>query len=86
MSQSFHVVDVNPNDNCGGGGCLCSPIKGHDTQGPFVVFPNTETESNLSPHAVVCAPCIVQAAERLETGETLAGGERSEVVEDDVSI
>lgn len=75
MARKFHVVENNPNEVTGGGGCLCSPIKGHDTKGPFVVFPNTETESNLSPHAVICAGCVKACARKLKTDEPLAAGE-----------
>ena len=75
-SERFKVVDVNPNDSCGGGGCLCSEVKETDCQGPFVVFYAQEMENNLSPNAVACKACILTAAQLLE-GEVLAGGERA---------
>lgn len=73
----IHIVEVNPNENTGGGGCLCSgPIKNDDTVGPFVVFPATETDSNISPFAVLCANCVRECAAKIG-GEVLAGGERN---------
>jgi hypothetical protein len=82
MAQLIQLVEVNPNDVTGGGGCLCSPIKGHDTKGPFFVFPATETESNLSPHAVVCAGCVKGCSRRLAKKEKpLVGGEKDNTAE-----
>lgn len=72
--MSFHVSSVNPNDAIGGGGCLCHPIKATDTEGPFVIFPATETDNNLSPHAVLCAGCVGACAKALE-GEALSPGQ-----------
>lgn len=75
-ADRFQIVDINPNDSCGGGGCLCSEVKETDCQGPFVVFYAQEMENNLSPNAVACKDCILSAAKQLE-GEVLAGGERA---------
>lgn len=74
MSERFEVVDINPNQTTGGGGCLCSEVENPDCKGPFAVFPHQEMASNLSPHAVLCLGCaeaVVKQADR----ETLAGGE-----------
>lgn len=73
------LVKNNPNDTTGGGGCLCHPIKATDTVGPFVVFEATETDSNLSPYAVLCAECFDQCKKLFEDGDELAGGENSPV-------
>lgn len=76
MSQLFLVSEHNPNEVTGGGGCLCSgPTRGRDCTGPFVVFPATETESNLSPHSVLCFPCLEAAYGQAVSGEALAAGE-----------
>lgn len=58
----FKILDENPNEQIGGGGCACSPVKHEDAGGPYAVFFATETDSNLSPHNVVCAPCIQAVA------------------------
>lgn len=79
MSQYFTVSNRNPNDDTGGGGCACSEIRTDDTQGPFIVFPATETSSNISPHVVVCERCICDA-ERTLASITLPDPEE-EVVE-----
>ena len=73
--MSFHLSSINPNDGVGGGGCLCHPIKSSDTAGPFIVFPATETDSNLSPHAVLCAGCVDGCAALIAGGESLAPGQ-----------
>src|SRR5687768_3132539 len=75
VSERFEVVTTNPNDSTGGGGCLCSEVENPDTEGPFVVFPHQEMASNLSPHSVVCARCVIAAAEEIEQEDPLAGGE-----------
>lgn len=73
MSQAIiKVVAENPNDQSGGGGCLCSG----DTSrpgcvGPYVLFEATETASNLSPHAVACRQCLRDGLKALN-GEALA--------------
>lgn len=91
MSQLFFVSENNPNEVTGGKGCLCSgPTEGRDCRGPFVVFPATETESNISPHAVLCSPCLELAYGQVIGGEALAAGEvdgSAELVdEDDLSL
>lgn len=78
----MHLVKTNPNDNCGGGGCLCHPIKGEDTVGPFVVFPETDTDSGLSPFAVLCKRCFDDAKRLFEGDEPLAGGEVNPAVDE----
>ena len=74
MSENFKIVDVNPNDNVGGGGCLCSESKDTDCKGPFAVFYTTDMSSNVSPHPVIGAGCLRAAVAALD-GEVLAGGE-----------
>lgn len=80
MSQRFHISDVNPNEACGGGGCVCSESKLPEATGPYTIFFVGETNSNISPHVVVCAPCIDKAHERLD-GEVLSAGERDPIEE-----
>lgn len=80
---------INPNESVGGGGCLSHPIKSVDTVGPFVVFPATETDSMLSPHAVLCALCYAEAKALMEGDprEALAGGEDDSVTAiEDIAI
>lgn len=60
--EAYTVVEKNPNDAIGGGGCACSDSAHRAQEGPFVVFHNTETDNNLSPHVVICAHCIDSAA------------------------
>lgn len=77
-AQRYSISDVNPNEACGGGGCACSPTKNEDAKGPFVIFPASETDSNLSPHVVVCAGCINGAAVALDPDtdtDVLSAGE-----------
>lgn len=64
--SNFYVVQTNPNDEIGGGGCLCNgEQRGEDCQGPYAIFPATTTESNLSPHTVICRQCASEAADLL---------------------
>lgn len=86
MPLDFYVVDVNPNDSTGGGGSLAGPMHDKDATGPWVVWPNQEYESYISPHAVVAASevrLMAKALDNLEAGRTeaLAGGERESYVE-----
>ncbi len=74
MTERFQIVDVNPNDTVGGGGCLCSESKVADCKGPYAVFPVTDMENGLSPHVVIGSQCICAAQRALE-GDTLKGGE-----------
>lgn len=70
----MHIVYENPNDVCGGGGCLCHELQHPDTHGPFVVFPENEMENPQSPHAVMCSDCVCQAFVMLdEDPETVEG-------------
>ncbi len=68
MSQ-FHVSDENPNDVTGGKGCLCHPRGGDETRGPFIIFPATTTDDNLSPHAVLCEHCTLASFSKAEETE-----------------
>jgi hypothetical protein len=73
-AQRFHISETNPNDAIGGGGCLCSEGRCGDRGGPYAVFYVTETDSNLSPHVVLCAPCARGVVDNLD-GETIKAGE-----------
>jgi hypothetical protein len=79
--MSFLLSETNPNDTCGGSGCLCGETKNPDSRGPYVVVPELETESNISPFVVICAGCLPQINAAFE-GEALAAGEKSEQVLD----
>lgn len=58
MSQYF-ISDDNPNDLVGGGGTLTSgEQKSEDDIAPFVIFPASSTDSNISPHCVLSAKVI----------------------------
>jgi hypothetical protein len=53
MSQ-FFISDTNPNVGVGGGGTLGSGAAANeDATGPFIIFPHTTTDSNVSPHSVI---------------------------------
>lgn len=65
-AEHFKITDHNPNDDVGGGGCVCGDVKLTGCQGPYAVFYGTETDSNQSPHVVLslaCAKAFVQHAE-----------------------
>lgn len=79
-AERFEIVDTNPNDTTGGGGCLCGEVKPEDASGPYAVFYGPEMASNISPNAVVCAGCLRSAAKALD-GEVIAGGESSPEIE-----
>lgn len=90
-AQRYYISETNPNDSIGGGGCLCSEGRCEDRGGPYAVFHVTETDSNLSPHAVVCAPCVRAVvvdldgdAERLKAGEPVIDVESVEIADTDV--
>lgn len=69
MSQ-FEISDQNPNETVGGGGCLGNgEEKSVDCTGPFIVFYASETSSNSSPHAVLCASCLAEVITALGEGE-----------------
>ena len=74
-AERFQVVEVNPNDAVGGGGCLCSEDRNPDCKGPFAVFFHGETNSNISPHPVLCLGCADAFVKRAESDDILAGGE-----------
>lgn len=75
--ELFKVVEHNPNEDIGGGGCVCSPEQETSyCKGPFVVFYASETSEHYSPHVVVCQKCIDAASEAL-------GLEDAEIVLDD---
>lgn len=75
MSQeACFITDVNPNDTCGGGGCVCSPVKVSDCFPPYAVFPGNDMENPLSPHVVICMKCL-EAATGKAALEVLHAGE-----------
>jgi hypothetical protein len=59
----YKITDENPNPT---GGCLCSESTHPDGAGPFTVFYVTEMENVYSPHAVVCAGCVLGAASDIQ--------------------
>lgn len=62
----YQVVDENPNEDVGGGGTLCGgEAKSEDCRGPFIVFPGTETDSNVSPYAVICSAHLEELVKRV---------------------
>lgn len=73
-AQRFYISETNPNDSIGGGGCLCSEGRCEDRGGPYAVFHVTETDSHLSPHVVLCAPCARGVVGQLD-GEQIKAGE-----------
>lgn len=76
MSDRFVVSDQNPNDGIGGGGCLCSPTKCVDCKPPYLIFPATETDNNLSPHAVLSVNCARQGVRAAgKKGNIVTAGE-----------
>lgn len=74
MSETFTISSENPNDNVGGGGCLCAESKQQDCEPPYVIFFAQSFDNHLSPNVVGCHRCIVAAAEALQN-EALAAGE-----------
>lgn len=72
-AERFIILDRNPNDDTGGGGCLCSNEKVTDCVGPFVVFNATDMDSPISPHQVIGCRCLARASERIK-GEALGSG------------
>lgn len=71
----MRILDTNPNDLTGGGGCLLSETKHTDCEGPYIHFVATDMDSAISPHAVACKQCIVDAYNMLtdEDQEIAAG-------------
>lgn len=85
-AQRFYISETNPNDGIGGGGCLCSEGRCEDRGGPYAVFHVTETDSMLSPHVVLCAPCARGVVDSIDGGvERLVAGEREVVAEETVA-
>lgn len=81
-AERFMVSDTNPNDSVGGGGCIGGgELKHEDCRGPYVVFYNEESASNISPHVVICSACLAAAARSVDSGNVLAAGERDPEVE-----
>ncbi|MGZ6570461.1 MAG: hypothetical protein ACXVHB_05970 [Solirubrobacteraceae bacterium] len=76
--QQFIVTTVNPNDNMGGGGCVCDPRKQEDCRPPYIVCYGNEMHDHLSPHVVACAGCVKAWHEALG-GEALEAGERNTI-------
>lgn len=71
--QQFIVTNRNPNDDIGGGGCVCDERKQRDCKGPFVVCYGNHMLDERSPHVVIGASCIAKMHEKLQ-GEVLATG------------
>ena len=80
--MSVYLSDVNPNDTCGGGGCVvCGSTKNPDQRGPFAIVVNdNEMESNVSPNVVVCVTCLRELNSAFEA-EALAAREVAAVQE-----
>lgn len=74
MSERFLVSETNPNDQIGGGGCVCSETKCVDCEGPYAIFYATEQGNNASPHVVLSLGCAQAFAEY--QGEIHAAGEK----------
>ena len=70
----FIASNNNPNDNMGGGGCICSPEKQVDCKPPYIIVPGNDMESCQSPHVVVCQRCVERMSHIL-SGEKLDSGE-----------
>lgn len=73
----FKTTDRNPNDEVGGGGCVCSPAAQPDCVGPYAVFPGNDMESPLSPHVVLCLSCAEAVVNALTVGEIGRAGEET---------
>jgi hypothetical protein len=76
--KQFIVSDTNPNDNMGGGGCVCDPAKQTDCKPPYVIAYGNDMESAVSPHVVACASCV-EAWHVALGGEVLSAGERNTI-------
>lgn len=78
MSERFEISETNPNDQIGGGGCVCGPTKSVDCEGPYALFYATDHDNNASPHVVLSLKCaeafVRRATERPET--ILSAGEK----------
>lgn len=81
MSQKYHIAETNPNDDVGGGGTICSgDVRDEDCAAPYIIFPHSSTDSNISPHVVLCSRCFAAIADGLDGHEEVID---AEVVEDD---
>ena len=81
--MSVYLSDTNPNETCGGGGCVvCGSTKNPDQRGPFAVVVNdNEMASNVSPNVVVCLTCIEELERAFQSEELSAGESAPEPVE-----
>lgn len=73
-NERFFISATNPNCQAGGGGCACGELANPDQQGPYAVFMDQLMDNALSPHLVVCAPCLTAATAALD-GEIGQSGE-----------
>lgn len=87
-AMKFEITETNPNHGIGGGGCACSELMNPDQVGPFVIFPGTTMDNNLSPHNVVCIGCLCGAVDRAYNNPNaiLAAGENDAPTEDDLIL
>lgn len=76
----FHVVDHNPNETTGGGGCVCSPTGVAGCDGPYIVCAGNDMEAVYSPHVVIGVNCVKAFSRELQK-EALAGTQRLHVVD-----
>ncbi len=60
----FTIMQTNPNEAAGGGGCACSPVKLVSCKGPYAVFYGTELLYPKSPMLVLSCTCAAVAALR----------------------
>jgi len=67
--EIFTITDENPNDNCGGSGCLCAEDGVPSCVGPYVVFHGVDMFSPYSPHAVLGKACLDRALIRMQDWE-----------------
>lgn len=75
--SNLHISGQNPNHGIGGRGCLCHPGGSADCAGPYAIFPATETDSNLSPYAVLSLACAQEFVRKAKKAgkDILASGE-----------
>ncbi len=86
-AERFELSDINPNNAVGGGGCACSESYNEDSHGPYAVFYGVETDSNLSPHFVVCHGCAESFCCKIADGEDrVAAGEDDAPNEDQLTL
>lgn len=82
-AELFHVVETNPNDAVGGGGCVCSESDQSGCTGPYAVFYANEMANNLSPHCVLGLGCAKAFVDQASSQPALAGGERGDTGADE---